>query len=181
MTGTDERPLDPPSGPRGFLGNIVNTLGDLLAGRPAATSRLTVLGPEAERRLLCAALLAHVATADGRLLPVERARMLDLLRQAFRLEASEAEDLLTLAETRHRDDLDLVGAAAQLKRRLAVEERRALLAMMSATAIADDHLHEFEEGVLARAATLLDVPVPDFTALAASLVGREKARQSEEN
>jgi uncharacterized tellurite resistance protein B-like protein len=98
--------------------------------------------PEDERRLAVAALLLHVARADGRLRGPDRARLAI---------AQEGHNLAGLVEMFGLDALDA--------------ERRELLAMAYTVAAVDGAVQEFEDDLIWRVGQLLGLTERDILAV----------------
>ena len=116
---------------------------------------------EGDDRLAAAALLVHVANADGVRTAAESARLLDVLSSRFGLERDQAARLVDAAIRRDNEALDYNDFVDVLKRSLDADGRLRLIEMMFEIAYADGALHEFEGDLVARVAELLDVPEAD--------------------
>ncbi len=111
-----------------------------------------------DARLTFAALLVHVAAADGLFSASEQRVVQDLLQRRFNLDAHAVKKLIAEAERRDREETDLSGFVSVLKRALSASERRRLVEMMWDVARADGKMHEFEENVVLRVCELLEAP-----------------------
>ncbi len=116
-------------------------------------------------RVAAAALLVHVAEADGLFLESERRALLLLLQQRFNIDAEQAARLLEAARKSDREAIDLYGFTSILKEAMSQPERRRLVEMMWTIAYADGETQEFEENVIWRVSELLGVPSRDRIAL----------------
>ena len=117
-----------------------------------------------DHRLAAAALMSHVASADGIVTPAERDRLRRALASAFDL---DEEATRRLAEAGARDDLEtgeFDGFAARLRRTLDANGRLRIVEMLWEIAFADGAPGEFEADFIARVAEILDVPEPDVVA-----------------
>lgn len=110
---------------------------------------------EDEARLAAAALLVHVAAADGRILPEERERMQALMSERFQLDAETTEALLALADARDREAGGIDEFTDVLRRELDPAGKQALVVMLMDVAKADGRVHEFEENTVQRVAELI--------------------------
>jgi uncharacterized tellurite resistance protein B-like protein len=111
-----------------------------------------------EERIAAAALLVHVAAADGRILTEERQRMRLLLATHFQLADDVVEALLLIADARDREAGDISEFTELLRRRLDPAARTQLVTMLMDVAKADGKLHEFEDNLVWRIAGLIGAP-----------------------
>ena len=103
------------------------------------------------------ALRIHVAAIDGVVHASERQRLLGLIEQKFALDAEDTRRLLASAEKTEAAAADVQDLVDVIRRRMDADERTRLVGLMWDIAYADGHLHEFEENLIARVATLLRV------------------------
>jgi uncharacterized tellurite resistance protein B-like protein len=113
---------------------------------------------EADYRLAAAALLIHVANADGHVDQAERLRLQAIVEERFALDADTARRLIAAAEESEREAVDLYHFTATLKRTLDEAGRRQVVELMWDMAYADGEAHELEENIVWRVAELLGVP-----------------------
>jgi uncharacterized tellurite resistance protein B-like protein len=116
---------------------------------------------EADYRLAAAALLIHVANADGHVDDAERARLQAIVEDRFGLDPATARRLIAAAEESEREAVDLYHFTATLKRALDEAGRRQVVELMWDMAYADGEVHELEENIVWRVAELLAVPARD--------------------
>lgn len=127
--------------------NVVSGLGD-----DAATSFA-----EDDHRLAAAALLVHVANADGTTAAVELTRLGRVIEAEFGLDAQATAELLEKAEESDREAVDFYRFTSVLKRTLDEDARRKIVEMMWDVAFADGVIDELEESSIWRVAELLGV------------------------
>jgi uncharacterized tellurite resistance protein B-like protein len=120
---------------------------------------------EGDFRLAAAALLVHVAEADGFFSEPERRSLLLLLQQRFALDADSARRLVAAAQKSDREAVDLYSFTSILQHAMTFPDRRRLIEMMWTIAYADGEAEEFEENVIWRVSELLGVPSRDRIAL----------------
>ncbi len=113
---------------------------------------------EEDYRLAAAALLVHVANADGLCSAAEQSRLRALIEERFGVGESEAAELAALAEQRDRRAIDFYEFTSILKRALDHGGRLKVVEMLWEIAFADGAVHELEENTIWRIAELLDVP-----------------------
>ena len=112
---------------------------------------------DSDYRLAAAALLVHVAEADGRVVEAERIRMRGLLVARFGLDEAASADLLRAAAQSDHEAADFSTFTATLNRALNDDERRKIVEMLWEVAFADGELHEFEDSAIWRIAELLGI------------------------
>jgi uncharacterized tellurite resistance protein B-like protein len=113
---------------------------------------------EADYRLAAAALLIHVANADGHVDDAERLRLQAIVEDRFALDPATARRLIAAAEESEREAVDLYHFTATLKRALDEVGRHQVIELMWDMAYADGQAHELEENIVWRVAELLGVP-----------------------
>lgn len=106
-------------------------------------------------RVAAAALMVHVATADGVLDASESRRLVEIIETRFGLDAADSKALIALGVDQDKKAVDLAEFTEVLRRALDLDGRKGMLDMLWETAWADGVVHEFEEALVLRAATLL--------------------------
>jgi uncharacterized tellurite resistance protein B-like protein len=114
-----------------------------------------------ETQLAIAALLFHAITIDGTVTEAEMARLKPLLSAHFHLSEAEFNRLLTMAQQRERDAIDIYRFTSVLRDRLSLEEKRQIVTMMWHVVYADGELGALEDNLIWRTAELLAVPARD--------------------
>jgi uncharacterized tellurite resistance protein B-like protein len=120
---------------------------------------------DSDYRMAAAAVLVHVADADGAIDPRERARLSALLADRFAMGPDEARRMTAEAERSEAEAVDLSGFIAVLKRALDEGGRLKIVEMAWELAYADGLPLEVEDSVVARVAQMLDVPEADMAVL----------------
>lgn len=110
-----------------------------------------------ELHLAAAALLVEAALMDAAMDANERARIEDLLRMRFELDAGEARDLIEEAEKAAAESHDWHGFTRAIKDGFDHDERIELIEMLWEVAYTDGRLHDFEASLLRRIGGLLYV------------------------
>lgn len=116
-------------------------------------------------RVAAAALLVHLAHADGELDKAERRYLQRVAEESFGLDTPTARRLIADAEQIERESIDLYHFTSVLKRALDDEGRRTIVELLWQMAYADGKAHEFEENLVWRVAELLGVSSADRLAL----------------
>ncbi len=131
-----------------------------LAGEPAQRAFR-----EDDYRLAAAALLVHLAAADGAIDAAECRRLREIIAQNFDLDAETTTRLIRSAEVSDREAVDFYHFTNTLKRALDHSGRLKIVAMMWEIAFADGAVHELEENIVARIAELMGVSPHDRLSL----------------
>ena len=100
-------------------------------------------------RVAAAALLVHMANADGHVAPQEQRRLRKIIAERFELEPGEARQLMRRAEESEREAIDLYQFTSVLKRALDEPGRLAVVELLWDVAYADGSAAEIEEHLLA--------------------------------
>jgi uncharacterized tellurite resistance protein B-like protein len=114
-----------------------------------------------ETQLATAALLFHAIAIDGTITEGEMARLKPLLSGYFQLSEPEFNRLLTMAQQREKEAIDIYRFTSTLRDRLSLEEKREIIAMMWRLVYADGELGALEDNLIWRTAELLAVPARD--------------------
>jgi len=126
---------------------------------------------ENDYRLAAAALLVHAAAIDGHVDTAEQERLRALIRERFRLDAADADELLAEATAMERQAVDLYSFTTRLNRALDEKGRARVVEMMWQVVYADGSVSEFEDNLIWRAADLLHVPRRERIALRNRVAG----------
>jgi uncharacterized tellurite resistance protein B-like protein len=127
--------------------------------------------PEDDQRLAIAALLLHVARADGRLRDAERARLAALFQFWFGLPAEDAKRLVARGDVVDRETHSLASLVEMIGHNVPTAERRELLAMAYTVAAVDGAVQEFEDDLVWRVGQLLGLDDQDIVALKDATLG----------
>lgn len=114
-----------------------------------------------ETQIATAALLFHAIAIDGTITEAEMARLKPLLSEHFQLSEPEFNRLLTLAQQREKEAVDIYRFTSALRDRLSLEEKREIIAMMWRVVYADGELGALEDNLVWRVSELLAVPARD--------------------
>jgi uncharacterized tellurite resistance protein B-like protein len=116
-------------------------------------------------RLAAAALLVHVASIDGNVSDVERAKLHGVIKQRFSLDDATTDELVAEATAVEQQAIDLYQFTARLNRSLDEPARARVVEMMWQIVYADGIVTEFEDNLIWRAADLLGVSRDERIAL----------------
>jgi uncharacterized tellurite resistance protein B-like protein len=120
---------------------------------------------ENDYRRAAAALLIHVATLDGDLTDVKRAKLHDVLQAQFALDAAATDELIAEATADDREAVDFYHFTSMIMRTLDEAGRLRVVEMMWEMVYVDGKVTEFEQNVMWRVADLLAVSSRDRIAL----------------
>lgn len=104
-----------------------------------------------------AALLFHVASADGVVTEDERSSLIHVLKSDHGLSDEQARDVAEAGERANDESVDLYRFTSVLKRRLGEEERIEFVRNLWEMTFADGEVHELEDNVVWRVSELLGV------------------------
>lgn len=131
---------------RQFISDVVS---------PTGTEHRTF--DEGDYRLAAAALLIHVISLDGPPSEAEMGKLHALLEHRFELDPGTAAALIADATVVEGEAVDLYHFTSVIMRSVAEDGRLRIIEMMWELVYADDHVSEFEENVVWRAADLLGI------------------------
>jgi uncharacterized tellurite resistance protein B-like protein len=120
---------------------------------------------EDDYRRAAAALLVHVASLDGDLTEVKRAKLQTILAAKFALDRDATDALIAEAAADDREAVDFYHFTHLLMRTLDEAGRLRVVEMMWEMVFADGVVSEFEQNVMWRVADLLAVSARDRIAL----------------
>lgn len=112
-------------------------------------------------RVAAAALLVHVAEADGAFTQAECERLRALLQDEFGIGEAEASELLARGRQADADAIDLYGFTSVLMSGMDAAERRSFVELVWSLVYVDGEVHELEDNLAWRIAELLGVPASD--------------------
>jgi uncharacterized tellurite resistance protein B-like protein len=135
---------------------LTKTIRELLAKRPGPAP-----GPERPfelQKLAAAALMVECARVDGAFDDRDRDAICRAVREAFALDRETAEILVGVAE-KHEDEMwDSWLFTETIKRHFSQDEQLEIVRRLWEIALADEHLHPFEELLIEHVARELDLP-----------------------
>jgi uncharacterized tellurite resistance protein B-like protein len=129
---------------------------------------------DAEKRaqLAAAVLLVEVARSDHDFSDAERQAVLGSVQGKFGLSATEAQELLALAESESHDAHDIYQFTSKIDATFSLEKKLRLLEELWRAAYSDSTLHEYEEHLIRRVADMLHLSHSQFIAAKLRVVGR---------
>src|SRR5215216_327813 len=116
-------------------------------------------------RLAAAALLVHALNIDGKISPIERARLHAVLKYRFNLDDAATDELIDEATVVEGEAVDLYHFTSLINRSLDEEGRRRIVERMWEMMYADGQVNEFEDNLVWRVADLIGVSARERLAL----------------
>jgi uncharacterized tellurite resistance protein B-like protein len=153
-----------------MLDNLRQFLADL-----TTTSDAPRVFDDNDYRLAATVLLVHVISLDGKPSALETRKLHTLLEQRFSLDPGGAERLIAAATRVEGEAVDIFHFTSRLMRSLDERGRARIVEMMWELVYADDHVSEFEESAVWRAADLLGISSTERIALKHRVAGARLA------
>jgi uncharacterized tellurite resistance protein B-like protein len=122
-------------------------------------------GDPDDPRLAAAALLVHLADADGERSADEDTTLFSVIADAYGLDTGQTRDLIAKGEFADHEAVDFYRFTKVLSRALDRDGKRDFIAMMWDVAYADSRLDEVEDGVVWRVAELIGIEQAERVAL----------------
>ncbi|MCC2096214.1 MAG: TerB family tellurite resistance protein [Hyphomicrobiales bacterium] len=126
-----------------------------------------------DMRLASAALLVHVADADGHFGKAERDCAQALVAERFHLDPYEAAQLVREALERNHEEAGIDSFVSILKRSLNPDARLKIVAMLWDIVFADGKVNEVEESMVWRIANMLELSLEELETLRRSRIPDE--------
>ena len=117
---------------------------------------------EQQLQLATAALMIEVLYADHTVKETELDTLRSVLREAFALNRSEADELIQLAEEERTEATDYYQFTSLINEFYTQAQKRELVTRLWQMVYADRKVHKFEEHLVRRLADLLHVPHSAF-------------------
>jgi uncharacterized tellurite resistance protein B-like protein len=112
---------------------------------------------EPDVRLAACALLIEIAHADDEFTDDEVQHLLSAVRRQYGLDATEAEQLLELAESERASAVDLWQFTKLIKQSYSLSQKMVLVEVMWGLVYSDGELSSHEESLMRRVCHLLDL------------------------
>ena len=128
---------------------------------------------EPDVRLAACALLIEIAHADDEFTDDEVQHLLSAVRRQYGLDATEAEQLLELAESERASAVDLWQFTKLIKQSYSLSQKMVLVEVMWGLVYSDGELSSHEESLMRRVCHLLDL-APGYLSQARKKVEDEK-------
>jgi len=142
---------------------------------------LRTLSGESERSggaddpaVAAAALLFHVAEADGAASPAERTALRELLRREYGLDGGALGEIVLAGEAADAASVDLFQFTHVLLRHLSADERVRFVELLWELVYVDGEVHELEDNLVWRISELLGVSSRDRMLTKREAAGRRR-------
>lgn len=126
-------------------------------------------------RLVATALLIHAAAVDGQISDAESARIRAIVKDRFKLNDAEVDELIASATKAEQEAIDLYRFTSTLNRTLDGQSRAKVIEMMWQIIFADGKASEFEDNLVWRAADLLHISRDERIALRQRVQSRQSS------
>ncbi|MCU0830031.1 MAG: TerB family tellurite resistance protein [Rhizobiaceae bacterium] len=126
-------------------------------------------------RLAAAAILIHLADADGTRDARETRRLHDVIAEAYGLTEAETQALVARGAVADSESVDFYRFTRTLNRALDRQAKQDFIAMMWDIAFADRHLDEIEDALIWRIAELIGIDQAERIALKQQVAARREA------
>lgn len=123
------------------------------------------VGEVTELHLATAALLVQVSISDGNMSAHEKYQLLECLADHFSVEKDVAEKIYADAQAEQTEANCLYKFTRVVSKELDQEGRQEIVRLLWKVALADNHIDNFEENVLAKISGLLGVSAHDRIAI----------------
>ena len=127
-------------------------------------NQLLAANQEQTKWLAAAALMVEIIAVDDEEHAAEKAMLTRLLSERFEIDALGAEALIKQAEAAHNEATDFYRFTAEINDAFDADEKIGLIESLWQLAYADGHIHELEQHVIRKLASLLYVSHKDFIA-----------------
>jgi uncharacterized tellurite resistance protein B-like protein len=117
-----------------------------------------------EQRLAAIALMVEIIAVDYQQKASEEQALLVILQREFDIDKAAAKALVNQAEQARAAATDYYRFTAEINQRYSAEQKIALIETLWRLAWADEEIHQLEEHVIRRLASLLHVSHKDFIA-----------------
>ena len=112
-----------------------------------------------DRTVIAAAtLMVELARLDTDFDEAERKRICEIIRTRFKLDPSEADELIAIAEDRHEEAYANWIFTKTIKENFTLEERAEIMTHLWEVALADGELHDLEADLLLRIGQAIELP-----------------------
>lgn len=150
---------------------MIDKLKQFLTNAFGEDSESLVSDREHSRLLAAVALMVEIIAVDDEQHEAEKAMLRQILTSRFDIDQSRAERLITQAEQAHEDSTDFYRFTSEINNEFNAEEKIELIESLWQLAYADDHLHDLEQHVIRKLASLLHVSHKDFIAAKLRVAG----------
>jgi uncharacterized tellurite resistance protein B-like protein len=143
---------------------MLNAIRNFFDRHIAAQPQETKAAAERRMQVAAAVLLIEVARSDHNFSDTERQAVLESVRRKFGLDASQAQEVLALAEAESHDAHDIYQFTSTIDATFTLEQKLRLIEELWRAAYSDSKVHEYEEHLIRRVCDLLHLSHSQFIA-----------------
>lgn len=143
---------------------MIEKLKQMLNGTFGEQTEALLADREQSKLLAAVALMVEIIAVDDEEHETEKAMLRSILSDRFNTTEDKAEQLISKAEQAHDDSTDYYRFTSEINREFSAEEKIELIESLWQLAWADEHIHELEQHVIRKLASLLHVSHKDFIA-----------------
>lgn len=126
---------------------------------------------EQSKLLAAVALMVEIIAVDDEQHDTEKKMLRQILSSRFHTSEDKAEKLIVRAEQAHENATDFYRFTSEINNSYSAGEKIELIETLWQLAWADEHIHELEQHVIRKLASLLHVSHKDFIATKLRVVG----------
>lgn len=143
---------------------MIAKLKQLMSSALGVDTDSLMAGSEQQTLLAAVALMIEIIAVDDTEHETEKAMLRQILSSRFNIDAAAADKLIAQAEAAHNEATDFYRFTAEINDTFSAEQKIDLIEQLWQLAYADNHLHELEQHVIRKLASLLYVSHKDFIA-----------------
>jgi uncharacterized tellurite resistance protein B-like protein len=143
---------------------MIEKLKQFMSSALGADTESLMADAEQQTLLAAVALMIEIIAVDDAEHEAEKAMLRQILSSRFNTGAEAADKLIAEAEAAHNEATDFYRFTAEINDTFSAEQKIELIEHLWQLAYADDHLHELEQHVIRKLASLLYVSHKDFIA-----------------
>lgn len=150
---------------------MIEKLKQLFSSALGDVAESLVTNTQQQTQLAAVALMIEIIAVDDAEHESEKAMLKQILSRHFDIGAEAADSLIAEAEKAHEQATDFYRFTTEINQSFSAEQKVELIEHLWLLAYADDHLHELEQHVIRKLASLLHVSHKDFIAAKLRVAG----------
>lgn len=143
---------------------MIEKLKQLLIQALGEDSETLMVDDEASRLLAAVALMIEIIAVDGQEHDAEKAMLRHILASRLNVDEAKVEKLIAQAEAAQAQATDFYRFTSEINQAFDADEKIDLIESLWQLAYADQHIHDLEQHVIRKLASLLHVSHKDFIA-----------------
>ncbi|RJP26349.1 MAG: TerB family tellurite resistance protein [Candidatus Abyssobacteria bacterium SURF_5] len=136
---------------------VIQKLKDLFSNQRSQVQRAAQEDTETRVRLATCVLLLAVAHSDDRFNEAEEDRIVEVLKEDFRLSEEYVSELIELAHQERKESVDLFRFTKVINSAYNPEEKLQVVQTLWKVVYADDRLHSLEDNLIHRLSRMLNL------------------------